>query len=403
MNGIVSLSQTLQLKSAENETNEIDTLIISDLVKNLLNEQYEIAIGDVFFRITKYGSFFTTLDNYEWLRELEIDNETILHSEQVTYALGYSFQKGMYKVDNYEELFFYDTFREKDPITEEPSINVQVLKSASFPSEWEWRDIGDGRTLAGKAWDNIWGFTKSERNNFDSSHRVDVKFYAVRYPFYSEMGIKTKTQKKGWTGLWRKQNCDEIINGWEMLNIKEKWSGNFFGPYFDPNNNMLPDFNFQTQAAKDLAYNQSVFLEKTWKTFNIMGLELDFSQKDKVGALWNACKSAGKTTVNFLNNKLNNPSNAKEAVRLVPQNSVVTSTKISLAPHHNSRTSTDKYTMIIADDFGGIISVNFNSWSTFGWGGYTNLSAEYTFLKNTVLFGAARRGNTWRGIRITFE
>ena len=27
MNGIVSLSQTLQLKSAENETNEIDTLI----------------------------------------------------------------------------------------------------------------------------------------------------------------------------------------------------------------------------------------------------------------------------------------------------------------------------------------------------------------------------------------
>lgn len=402
MNGVVSLSQTLQLKSAEAETDIADTLIYSDLLKELLNNEYEIAIGNVFFRITEFGSFFTSLDNIELLRELEIDESMIKNSEQILYALGYSYTNGMYKVNCFENLFFYDTFRKKDPILETPSVNIQVLKSTSLPSESEWVDIDDRRTLVGKSWDDIWGFTKSVRNYFDSKHRVDVKFYAVRYPFYSEMGIKTKTQKKGWTGLWNKQNCDEIINGWEILNLKENWPSNFFGPNFNPNNNSLPDFNFQTQAAKELAYNQSIFLSQTWKTFNIMGLEIDFSQKDKVGALWNACKFAGKATVQYLNGKFSNPNNSKEAVRLVPRNRVVTSTEISLAPYNDRRTSTDKYTMIIANSSGGTIGVTFNSWSTFGWGGYTNLAAKYTFLQNTTMYGAARRGGTWRGVRITF-
>ena len=97
-----------------------------------------------------------------------------------------------------------------------------------------------------------------------------------------------------------------------------------------------------------------------------------------------------------------NPNNSKEAVRLVPRNRVVTSTQISLAPHNDRRTSTDKHTMIIANSSGGTIGVTFNGWSTFGWGGYTNLTAEYTFLQNTIMYGAARRGGTWRGVRITF-
>jgi hypothetical protein len=42
-------------------------------------------------------------------------------------------------------------------------------------------------------------------------------------------------------------------------------------------------------------------------------------------------------------------------------------------------------------------------WSTFGWGGYTNLSAKYTFLQNSIMYGAAKRGDIWRGVRITFN
>ncbi|WP_423129067.1 hypothetical protein [Gaoshiqia sp. Z1-71] len=405
MNGVVNLNQTMKLKSSEidSEGELNDTLIYSEILKELLSDRYEIAIGNVFFRITGHGTFFTSIDNYEWLRGLNIDDGTAQNSDLITNALGYSFQNGLYRVNDYECLYFYDTFRKKDPIDEGPDVDIQFSKATSFPSESEWDDIDDGRTLAGKAWDSIWGFSKSVRNYFDSEHRVDVKFYAQRFPFYSEMGIKTKTQKKGWTGLWRKQDCDEIINGWEILNLKEKWPSNFFGPNFNANNNNLPNFNFQTQTAKDLAYNQSVFLNKNWKTFNLMGLEMDFSQKDKVGALWNACKSAGKVTVRYLNGKFSNPNNSKEAIRLIPKSNRVSTTEVSLAPFYDSRISTDKYTMIIASSSGGTIGVTFDSWSTFGWGGYTNLTAKYTFLQNSIMYGAARRGDVWRGVRITFK
>ena len=121
-----------------------------------------------------------------------------------------------------------------------------------MPSESDWIDTDDGRTFVGKTWDDIWGFSKSVRNNFDSNHRVDVKFYAEKFPFYSEMGIKTKTQKKGWTGIWTKENCDELINGWEILNIKEKWPSDIIGPYFNPNDASYEDFYFDNQVAKEL-------------------------------------------------------------------------------------------------------------------------------------------------------
>ena len=120
----------------------------------------------------------------------------ITSSEPISYALGYYSENGMYKISNYENLYFFDTFRKKEPITDSLNLNIETLKSASFPEESEWNDIDDGRTLAGKAWDNIWGFSKSVRHYFDRKHRVDVKFYAQRFPFYSEMGIKTKTQYK---------------------------------------------------------------------------------------------------------------------------------------------------------------------------------------------------------------
>jgi hypothetical protein len=402
LSGVTSLNQSVKLKSSESDSEETDTLIYSDLLRDLLNEKYEIIVGNVFFKITEKGTFFTTVDHGHWLSELNTDISIVDNCEQTSNALGYSIPNGIYKINGYENLYFYDTYRVKDPIIEAP-INLQVLKSATFPSDYEWEDIGDGSTLVGKAWDAIWGFAKSETNYFDSDHRVDVKFYAQRFPFYSEMGIKTKMEKKGWTGLWRGQDCNEIINGWEILNLSEKWSSNFFGPTFNPTNMYLPDFNYPAQTVKNLEYNQSIFLDKTWRTFNLMGLEIDFSQKQKVGELWNVCKSAGKTTVKFLNNRFTNTDGSLDAVRLIPTSSSVFSTKLSMAPYYENRVSTDKYTMIIANSSGGVIGVNFNNWSTFGWGGYTNLSAKYTFLQNSIMYGAAKRGDIWRGVRITFN
>ena len=405
MQGVSTLSKSLELKSANQNLDveqEEDSLICSDILREFLNSNYEIAIGNVFFKVTDKGTFFTTIDNYKLLWELATENMDIANFEPVSYALGYSFENNLFKLLNYEFVYFFDTFRKLDAIEEDP-INIDILKSSSQPNDSDWKDISDSKTIVGKAWSSIWGFSKSVRVNFDSKHRVDVKFYAQRFPFYSEMGIKTKTQYKGWTGIWRKQDCNEIINGWEILNLKEKWPNNFFGSGFNLNTTNLATFTYANREIKHLAYNQSLFLNKTWKTFNVMGLELDFSYKDMVGALWNASKSAGKSTVTYLNGRFKNPSQNLEAIRLIPASQTVTTTKISLAPYSASKTNTDKYTTIIATSNGGTITATFNSDSGFGYKGYTNLTANYTFLENSILFGAARRGDTWKGVRITFK
>jgi len=165
----------------------------------------------------------------------------------------------------------------------------------------------------------------------------------------------------------------------------------------------LPVFSFENQFAKDLAYNQSILLKKDWKTFNILGLDLDFSQKDKIGALWNTLTIAGKATVKYLNSEFRNPTNKLEAIRVVPKVSDLAITRISLAPYKNSVFNTDKYTIIIAQNGGGEIGVKFNSGSGFGFNGYKELNARYSFLKNSILYGAARKGSTWRGVKITFK
>ncbi len=404
MSNIQTLSSASSLKSDNIEEEiEEDTLVYSDLLKEFLNDKYEIIIGDVFFKITSNGTYFTSTANYKIIRELSLDEFITENFEPVTSAFGYTSEQGMYKVLNKQELYLFDTYRKIDPIEEEPTIQIETLKSSSFPNNENWKSIDDGSTFAGKSWDLIWGFSKSVRNYFDSKHRVDVKFYAQDFGFYSEMGIKTKYQRRGWTRVWKKDNCDEILNGWEVMNIKEKWPQNIFGPDFNYNDHHIPDFIFQTEVEKDLGYVQSLFLGKPFRSFCIMGLDLDFSQRNKVGALWWVANNAGKVTTDFLSNHFSNPNNYKEAIVLMPMSNYVTETKLSIAPYYERRTNTDKYTMIIAHSSGGSISMKIGRDGSFGYSMPVSLTAKYTFLQNTVLYGAARRGGSWRGVKITFK
>lgn len=60
LKGISSLAQKYVLKSStlDDETDqEEDSLICSELLLDFLNSNYEIAVGDVFFRITEQGTF----------------------------------------------------------------------------------------------------------------------------------------------------------------------------------------------------------------------------------------------------------------------------------------------------------------------------------------------------------
>ncbi len=222
---LLSLSSSTSLKSTD--SCDQDTLIDSEVFRSFLNDRYEIIVGDVFLRITPFGTFITNSENYLFLDSLNITENTIKNCTQVTEAYGYTYSENLYQIDNYNELYVYDTFFKIDSLSNSmQTTNKSSLSYTVNPVSSDFKVTSDKGTLVGKAIDSVLGFSKSVRNSFNSSHRVDVKFYSVQYYAYWETGIKTKTQKKGWTGIWRKEQVAEIRSGFTLLGAQEHFSTN---------------------------------------------------------------------------------------------------------------------------------------------------------------------------------
>ncbi len=218
------------------------------------------------------------------------------------------------------------------------------------------------------------------------------------------MGIKSKVQKKGWTGIWHKIESQRLINGWEVLNFKETWKYNYFGPDFNPNKNNLPDFRCYPETWKDLDYTTSNYLKKDWITFNIMGADLDFSQKDKVTGLWHAAKNAGKTTVDYLNDHFTESSNNQlEAIRIAPNNKDTKTTCVSLGPYEKRVSYNRNHTIIITKSTGFKIGFSTNTDGKFSSFGAEAFAGEGNILPNSILYCAGCYDDEWVGVMITFK
>jgi len=396
--GIITLSQSLSLKRESVEDEPDDTLIYSCLFKLVINEKYEIAVGNVFFRITEYGTFFTNIANSSFLSNLNVNDQFFEFLRPIENAFDYNISEGMYEVVNHDNLYFYDTFRKLESNEDLPSIYITDLKNASLPSEISWRNITDHRTDIRRLL-NVWGFSVSERHYFDSRNRVDVKFYAQNFLVYAEMGIKTKTQTRGWTGIWRKRYSNEIINGWEMLNLREEWPGQLI-TFLHPGKLQQPKSLFNGNPGIDIGLSQTSIIGNVWATFNIIGLDINFSNRNQLAALWHYHPfSPGRQVLPGINRE-------RKAIRIIPEDLSSNVTRISLAPYQRRRTNVRKHTLILATGtFEGTVGLQFNNARDFRDVDLDPKSASlnFSYLSSTVMYGAARIGNTWRGVRITFN
>jgi hypothetical protein len=57
---------------------------------------------------------------------------------------------------------------------------------------------------------NIFGTTWETDDQYEGKRRVKVKFYSQNLWLVYAVGCKVKHQYKGWTGLWRKENADQL-------------------------------------------------------------------------------------------------------------------------------------------------------------------------------------------------
>ncbi|MFV0521807.1 MAG: hypothetical protein ACK5MI_05185 [Mangrovibacterium sp.] len=406
------MSDDAVLKSGQT-TLEEDTLIASDYFRSLLNADREIQVGDFIYKVTENATFYTRKDNYSGLLEYldkPFDPSDCRENNESQLKSSSALETNRYESITNPEIKMVDTHRLIDADMIEPDFGgggggsgSSGSSSGSSSTIPELKDsdfivTSFKGTWAGKLWDSIWGFSKSVRNYWDSKNRMDAKFYSQDFGVYSEAGVKTKTQYKGWTGIWRKKDVSEIRSGYEVLILEEKWPSSVTPAAFDPvSTNYLPKTNVGHGSYYVVGNGNTEFKNETRFTVDILGFDLDVTQKDINRALYESLKAGGK----FLSKDKD-----EVAVRILDPWGDLRKTTIFCYNKEKKGFNTDKVTFIFTNDFGGIIGYTFNTGDpSFN---FNNIIAKggapkLNYKNGTILYGVARKDSDWEGVRFEFK
>ena len=167
-------------------------------------------------------------------------------------------------------------------------------------------------------------------------------------------------------------------------------------PYRDP---------YTGEYNKWLGISNLAFKKKTILTVDLIGKEYKITNKQlyekAVGEAWRWIKYG----LSQLNDPNKPTSEDKiEGIReFSPDKPYSAVTKIGT--YEQIKFNADKLTFIISSDFGFIISLKIglgNPQGTTYTPGLQGVASEYEILKASM-YGCARRGNTWKGIRLNYK
>lgn len=391
-----------QLKSTsasdDNYIEDSDTLVCSDAFRSILNEDLEVQIGDILIKITPIGTILTNVSNKVLLKKIEFNDSFLTNCSKTNNALGIKTDEDLYQNMVYNGIYLFDTYLKLRANNTEQIPQISVLKSA--PIETDFNVLSDGKTWAGNILASIFGFSKGDYKRYSNrDYCVDVKFYSQNFLVYSESGIKTKTQKQGWTGIWSKVDSDELVCGYDRLILNEKWPAKLF-PSADYIKSIIPpiftSFDGKLSSYYDLGYSLQKIGDDVLTTRNVFGIEVDITNKDVSKALWTVLQP----TWTWGNKTFGSGTNQKVAVRTIKDD--LLNSRIETFDRSIRTTNTDKLTYIFGSDFGFIISASYNS-GGLSLKNFEGVAARFTYEKGTVLYGCARRGSEWKGIKLTFD
>jgi hypothetical protein len=234
-------SGVLARGTSTDPTEVFDELVPDISFASVLNEDLQVQVGDDIYQITPEGTYYTNILNKNALAAMLADSTADLsdHSDEI-------------KQDDYlylvtDDIYRYDTYAEAEknladlePVTlggsdpappnppDDPLYPVSTCAvtqpSSSVPTELPsgayctFPTYGYGsKTIVGGWIGGMFGVNTDRTNNFDNSNRIKVKLYNFNYMVYSSIGLKVKFQKKGWTGIWDKKDCDKLVLGWDAI------------------------------------------------------------------------------------------------------------------------------------------------------------------------------------------
>lgn len=217
---------------------DLEDVFGEDTYANFLNHEAELQVGDTIYSYTDYGLFYVHQNDYSKL--IDYKNDKIIYSlsidnmDNITYKTPCDIRIKTSNSGGHKEV----------------APNVRHYYPNVIPAYCDGDTSGGGNTGGGNTTDNnetsdnvtttfdtlssiaqnlpecniiepwvgnLFGTVKVCIDQYQSDRRVKTKYYDVDLGLAFAIGVKVKHQKKGWTGVWRKQDTEEVALGLNSL------------------------------------------------------------------------------------------------------------------------------------------------------------------------------------------
>ncbi|WFB69320.1 hypothetical protein [Chryseobacterium sp. WX] len=221
------------------DIDDLEEIVGDEVYSTMLNGKAEIQVADKIYKYTDVGLFVTTEENYSrlenYLEVRKISSNLLVPTETFTRDSFISDKANdeLITLPNTDNKISY--FRSSVPRRSggtggftgggSTSGNNGGFRPPTVPQEPSIASIVEKLPIGEvkKPWlGNIFGKTWTTYDKYESRRRVKVKFYSQNLYLVYAIGCKVKHQYKGWTGLWRKENADQLGIGVNSI----KWTFN---------------------------------------------------------------------------------------------------------------------------------------------------------------------------------
>ncbi|PQJ68720.1 hypothetical protein [Polaribacter butkevichii] len=214
---------------------DLEDIFGEDVFTSFLNQDAELQVKDKVYKYTDTGLFIADAKEVKslntYLEKKQISKNLLEPTPEAT-KLAYIEENnpcgGLQQVQNFE---YFIAEVDNAPCSGGGSTgggssggsSGSGSSSSSGTPNAQLAIISNGldQCSGAKPWlGNLFGTTKVCIDQYESKKRVKIKYYNIDIFLGYVIGIKTKHQKKGWTGLWRKQDTDEVALGVNSLTWK---------------------------------------------------------------------------------------------------------------------------------------------------------------------------------------
>lgn len=258
----------------------------------------------------------------------------------------------------------------------------------------------------------MFGSVKDCYDQYDSDHRVKIKYYDSDYLLAYQVGVKVKHQKKGWTGLWRTQNTDQMAVGINSVSwsytppiFQQNYSG-FPTNYYVNNGKLFSSLSGYTnaiyQGKGNIPLPELPFVRDADVIVELVTNDFGFLDTEKEVREF-VYKNIFNTAKNLLKSERNKQ--IKDLVTIITTNKRMW---IQYYDFNSQCANCDSYDKTF--DYGAVtpkINYKFGAGNGFGGGSWSFSGFNFDFKRpksvGINMYGLAKRSGKWHGSRMVIE